>query len=273
MNRRAIAALVRRDLISVSRSKGVLIPLVMVPVLLMVVMPAVIGYVIPATTPPTSADMGEIEQLLAQMSPTLQAQFAAYTPEQQLIAYMLLYMFAPLFLVMPLMVSTVIAADSFAGEKERKTLEALIYTPTSDMELFVGKLLAGWLPATAVSLISFALYGVTANLSAWPTMQQIFFPNTMWLVLVFWVAPGAAALGMGAAVIVSSRTNTFQEAYQLSSLVVIPVVLLVIGQAVGVIYLSVALTVVLGVVIWIAAAALLWWGVRTFRRSEIIARW
>jgi hypothetical protein len=50
-------------------------------------------------------------------------------------------------------------------------------------------------------------------------------------------------------------------------------VLLVLVQALGVIYLSVALTVALGVVIWIAAVALLWWGVRTFRRSEIIARW
>ncbi len=273
MNRRAILAIVRRDLISISRSKGVMIPLVMVPLLLMVVLPAVLGYGIPATTSPTSADMVEVEQFLAQMPPTLQAQFDGYSPEQQLIVYMLLYMFAPLFLVMPLMVSTVIAADSFAGEKERKTLEALMYTPTSDMELFVGKLLSGWLPATAVSLVSFALYGVTTNLSAWPTMQQIFFPNAMWWVLVLWVAPGAAALGIGAAVIVSSRVNTFQEAYQLSSLVVLPIVVLVIGQAVGVIYLSVALTVVLGVVIWAAAAALLWWGVRTFRRSEIIARW
>jgi ABC-type Na+ efflux pump permease subunit len=39
------------------------------------------------------------------------------------------------------MVSSVLAADSFAGEKERKTLEALLYTPTTDRELFTAKLL------------------------------------------------------------------------------------------------------------------------------------
>jgi len=47
----------------------------------------------------------------------------------------------------------------------------------------------------------------------------------------------------------------------------------VIVQALGVIYLSAALTAMLGLFLWMVAAALLWWGVRIFRRSEIIARW
>ena len=32
------------------------------------------------------------------------------------------YLFAPMFLIMPLMLSSIIAAESFAGERERKTL-------------------------------------------------------------------------------------------------------------------------------------------------------
>lgn len=273
MNRRAVRAVVRRDLLSVTRSKGVMIPLILVPLILMIVLPTVVAFATPASAHIPGANLAGMEQLLEQTPPALKAQFAGYTLEQQLVAYMLLYMFAPLFLVMPLMVSTVIAADSFAGEKERKTLEALIYTPTTDLELFLGKLLSAWLPAMAISLLSFALYGVTANLAAWPIMQRIFFPNAMWLVLVFWVTPAAAAVGIGAAVLISSRVNTFQEAYQISGVVVVPIVALVIVQALGVLYLSVALTAFLGLVLWMAAAALLGWSVRTFRRSEIIARW
>ena len=273
MNRRAVRAVVRRDLLSVTRSKGVMIPLILVPLILMIVLPTVVAFATSASAHIPSANLADMEQLLEQMPLALKAQFAGYTLEQQLVAYMLLYMFAPLFLVMPLMVSTVIAADSFAGEKERKTLEALIYTPTTDLELFLGKLLSAWLPAMAISLLSFALYGVTANLAAWPIMQRIFFPNAMWLVLVFWVTPAAAAAGIGAAVLISSRVNTFQEAYQISGVVVVPIVALVIVQALGVLYLSVALTAFLGLVLWMAAAALLGWSVRAFRRSEIIARW
>ncbi|MCS6828898.1 MAG: ABC transporter permease subunit, partial [Caldilinea sp.] len=249
MNRRAIRAVVRRDLLSVTRSKGVMIPLILVPPILMIVLPTVVSLVMPASIKTPGFELGGMGQFLDPMPAGLKAQFANYTPEQQMIAYALLYLFAPLFLVMPLMVSTVIAADSFAGEKERKTLEALLYTPTTDLELFIGKLLSAWLPAVAVSLLSFVLYGVTANLVAWPIMQRIFFPNAMWLVLVFWVTPAAAAVGMGATMLVSSRVNSFQEAYQISGVAVVPIVLLVIVQALGVIYLSVTLTMFLGLVI------------------------
>ena len=46
-----------------------------------------------------------------------------------------------------LILSTIVGAESFVGEKERRTTEALIYTPTTDGELFVGKMLASAAPA------------------------------------------------------------------------------------------------------------------------------
>jgi ABC-2 type transport system permease protein len=118
------------------------------------------------------------------------AQFEGYSSDQLMIVFTLVYMLAPMFLIIPLMVASVVAADSFAGEKERKTLEALIYTPTTDLELFVGKVLSAMIPAMLVTLVGFMLYALTANIAAWPTMGQIFFPNTAWIILVLWVAPG-----------------------------------------------------------------------------------
>jgi ABC-type Na+ efflux pump permease subunit len=90
-----------------------------------------------------------------------------YDQYQGIVKYFLVYIMAPLFLIIPLMVSSVIAADSFAGEKERKTMEALLYTPTTDRELFVAKLLSGWLAALAVALVGFVLYVIMANAAAW----------------------------------------------------------------------------------------------------------
>jgi ABC-type Na+ efflux pump permease subunit len=146
------------------------------------------------------------------------------------------------------MVSSVIAADSFVGEKERKTLEALLHSAITNQELLVGKMLAAWLPAVAVSLGSFLLYGTIANVVGWPIMRRLFFPTSMWFVLVLWVAPAVSGLGLGITVLISSRVKTFQEAYQLRSIVVLPIVALVIGQAAGVLYLSTALTFALGAV-------------------------
>lgn len=273
MNWRAIKAIVRRDVLAVIRSKGVLLPLILVPLIMMILLPGVMGRFGPALSDLPGANMPDITRFLEQMPASMLAQWEGYTAEQMLLIFTLVYMFAPMFLIVPLMVASVIAADSFAGEKERKTLEALIYTPTSDLELFIGKVLSAWLPALLVSLVGFVLYGLTVNIAAWPTMQEIFFPNATWLVLVFWVAPGAAAMGLGATVLVSSRVNSFQEANQIAGVIVLPILALVIAQTSGVMYLSTALTAALGVVVWLAAGALLWIGVRTFRRSEIIARY
>jgi ABC-2 type transport system permease protein len=45
-------------------------------------------------------------------------------------------------------------------------MEALLYTPTTDRELFVAKPLSGWLAAIAVALVGFVLYVIMANAAA-----------------------------------------------------------------------------------------------------------
>ena len=271
MNWRSIKAIIRRDLLAVTRSKGVMIPLILVPLLLMVLLPAGLGYFSPALNEMPGSNT-DITQFLEMMPAELLIQYESYSLDQMMIVFMLVYLLAPMFLIIPLMVASVVASDSFAGEKERKTLEALIYTPTTDLEIFTGKTLSALIPAVAVSLIGFVLYGITANLAAWPTMGYIFFPNATWVVLVVWVAPATAAMGLGATVIVSSKANSFQEANQIAGVIVLPIVVLLIAQATGVMYFGLALTFVLGAVFWVVAGVLLFVGVKTFRRSEIIAR-
>lgn len=272
VNWRAVRAVARRDLLTVSRSKGVMIPLILVPLLLLVLIPGLLGAFAPMLADVPGAGFDEIQLFLENMPEGLRETLRGYDEVQTMIVFTLVYMFAPLYLVLPLMVSNVIAADSFAGEKERKTLEALLYTPTTDVELFLGKVLAAWLPALAVGVGGFVLYALSVNLGAWATMGGIFFPNLMWVVLVLWVTPAAAGLGLSTMVLISVRASTFQEAYQLGGVVVIPILAMVLGQVTGVIYFNVAAVLIVGLVLWLIDAALLWLGVHTFRRSEIIAR-
>ncbi|HSR31984.1 MAG TPA: ABC transporter permease subunit [Anaerolineae bacterium] len=271
MNWRAVRAIVRKDLKVVFQNKGVVIPLIVVPVVIMVVLPAMAA-LIPLFEDDLSSSFGELQPLLQGMPPSLQAELVGYNEAQTLVVLILVYFFAPLYLIMPLMVASVIAADSFAGEKERKTLEALLYTPTTDGELFLAKLLSAWLPALSVAWGCFALYALIANVAAWPTMGGIFFPNLMWIILALWVAPAAAGVGLGTTVLISVRAQGFQDAYQLGAIVVLPIVLLVIGQAMGVMYFSTWLVLLLGLVLWGVDAALLWFGGRTFKRQELAAR-
>lgn len=269
MNRRVLRALVARDLRVVVRSRAVLIPLIAVPLLLLVVLPGL------AALAPSwfgTEELGDLARMVEQMPPALTARFAGHTPEQQMLLLLLGYLFAPLYLMVPVMVASVIAADSFAGERERRTLEALLYTPTTDAELVLGKMLAPWLAAVAVAWGGFAAYAVVANAAGWPVMGRLFFPTPLWWLLALWVAPAVAALGLGATVLVSARVRTFQEAYQLGGVVVLPLVLLVVGQAAGILFLSPGVVLALGAGVWLLDALLLRFAVRSFRRGEILAR-
>lgn len=271
MSWRSIRTLMRKDLKVVLQNKGVVLPIILLPLILFVVVPFLV-LLLPLAFSSPGAGNQDLRELLSMVSPGLKQQLIGLTPDQAGAVFFLIYMMAPLFLIVPMMVSSVIAADSFVGEKERKTLEALLYTPTTDRELLTGKMLAAWLPALFVSALGYVVYSISANLAAWPIMGRALFPNAIWTVLVLWVAPAAAALGLTTVILVSARAKTFQDAYQTGSLVVVPIVILVIGQALGVIYFSVWLALLLGLVLWAISLVLLIYGNRTFRRSELIAR-
>lgn len=276
MNWRAIQAIIRRDLKVVVQSKAVLIPLIIVPLTLLILLPGLGGLFL-ANVDPDSAELtdfrDEMEMFFDNLPGEVNAELDALDNEVQRITHvMFLYFFAPMYLILPLMVANVIAADSFVGEKERKTLEALLYTPTTESELYIAKLLSPWIAGTVIAWVGFLAYAVVVNVTTWSVMGGVFFPNVTWLVLALWVAPAAAGLGLGAMVLVSSRVNTFQEAYQLGGVVVIPVVLLLLGQAGGVVYFNLPVVLGLGLFLWLVDLAILWVGIRSFNRGALLAR-
>lgn len=275
MNWRAIRAIAYKDLLVVSRSRNTMLTFILLPVLFLVVIPG--GAILLASNPDLVSDFSsqssDMEMFFANMPASITTELGAFeTENQRAIAVVALYFFAPLFLILPLMLSSMIAADSLAGEKDRKTLEALIYTPTTDAEIYTAKLLSAWIPALLITVVGFVIYGIVVNATAWPVIGRIFFPNLTWIALVLWLAPAAAGLGLSASVLVSSRVSTAQEAYQIGGLTVLPVVALVIGQLAGVVYLSVIFILIVGLFLWGIDLVLLWFGARIFRRGELMSR-
>jgi len=181
------------------------------------------------------------------------------------------YLLAPFFLMIPLMAASVISADSFAGEKERGTLETLLFAPVDMRSLFTGKVLASFVPAVIVSLVTFLLCAVSVNLAAWPLFHRIFFPQLNWLPLMLLVIPGVALLAILINVFISARVATFQAAYQMGGTVVLPVLLLVVGQATGVLVLSGLVVTLAGLVVAAIDLVLLWQVLRHLDRNQLFA--
>jgi ABC-type transport system involved in multi-copper enzyme maturation permease subunit len=263
-----VLALVRRDLTVVRRSRPLMIPIIIVPMIFSIVLPLLL------TSMPRIAGGAKnmnTNQLLDQLPPLFKAALAGLSPEAAMVVLMTTYLLAPLFLILPFMVANVIAADSFAGERERKTLESLLYTPLSDSQLFLAKTIVALVPAVIVTVASFVVYAIVVNATAWPLMHRIFFPNRMWFVLIGFVAPGVALDGLAAVVIVSMRVKGVQEAMQLSGLLVLPFIALVISQVKGAVFLGPGVVAILGVVVWAIGLALLRYGVKSFKREKLIA--
>lgn len=261
----AIRAVIRKDLTAVKRSKAVVIPMLTVPVLLLVVLPLLIGLAARGQDADISNFLGAVPSGLAEPIRTL-------PQEEQLIVLVNGYLLAPLFLIVPLMVSAVLAADAFAGEKERRTMETLLHLPITNRDLFLAKLLSAFIPAVLVSWIGFVLFCIVANTVAWPVMGRIFVPTRLWLVMIFWVAPAVATLGLGVMVRVSVRARSTQEANQLGGAVVLPLIFLAVGQSTGLLLLDLPVAMAIGAVIWALALVLTARGARRFTRDELATK-
>ncbi|MFN8371702.1 MAG: ABC transporter permease subunit [Anaerolineae bacterium] len=275
MNWNAILTIAQKDLREVLQNKMAWQPALIVPLIFVVVLPLlmIVGpQVIRIPEDELSQEMGDLDTMLANMPPEMHAQVDGLEGLQIWVVLLAGFMFAPMFLIIPIMLASVVGAESFVGERERKTLEALLYTPVTDRELFLGKVLASVIPAIAITLLSFIAYAIVVNLSALPIMGRIWFPLPTWYPLILWVAPAVATMGMAASVLVSSRVTTFMEAYQTSGMLILPVIVLMIGQIAGVVYLSVGFAVGLGIVLWLIDAGLIYFGIKQFRRAELIAK-
>ena len=79
------------------------------------------------------------------------------TTVDRLLYVLLNYTFLPFFLIVPVLVSTFIAANAVVGEKERGTLETLLYTPVTNRELVTAKLAGAFVPAALVTFGSFTV--------------------------------------------------------------------------------------------------------------------
>ena len=266
MNVRAIRAIVLRDLRLVLRANAVLVPLIVVPAMIFVLLPIIGIFAIRAG----GDALDELRPLLENLPIDFTATLGPGPLERQVLVYLLEFQFASFFLIVPLMVCAVIAADSFAGEKERKTLESLLYSPTSDRELYVAKLLGPWLASIIVSLLSWALYAAVVNLLAAGDVGRPVALTTLWLLILFWLGPAVGALAISILVVVSARVRGFQEAYQLGGAVVLPVVLLVVAQLAGLVVLDARLAILLGAIVWATAAAILFVASRGFRRERLL---
>lgn len=262
----------RKDWREVRRNWQVILPIVVIPFMFSVLLPLII-ILIPSLAAMPGSSLGGLETMIENLPKHVQDELLGMTDQQVLVYIMSLYFFAPFFLIIPLMASSVIASDSFAGEKERRTIEALLATPISDSELFLGKILVSFIPSMMVTVVSFLIYSSLVDLLSFAIFNgRLLLPNLVWIMLIFGLAPTVALASIGLTVMISAKVKGFREAQQISAILLIPILILVFGQVSGAIIFG---PIVVGALIGAFAIVDLltfYISVKMFKREEILSK-
>ncbi len=125
----------------------------------------------------------------------------------------------------PISVSLVIALESFVGEKERRSIEPLLSSPLSDVQLYLGKLMAVIFPPLIASFLGIAVYLVGVY------RQVGWVPDLTLLIQVIALAAVQSLVMVSGAVVISSQTTSVRAANLLASFIIIPMAMLLVGES------------------------------------------
>lgn len=240
INRHVVWTIAMKDIKGITSNKQVLFGLIILPLIFAVIFPAAFILLIHFVSL-TSSDIEIMTNTILSglpnggMKDTINA---LPSFNHQIIYVVVNYLLGSMFLLIPVINSMMIALNSFVGEKERGTLESLLFAPITVKELFIGKVLSAFVPTMVLTIGSFVLFGVITTGITYPIFNGLIFPNTNWILLVFWLSPIITLFTILIEVLVSARSKSFQEAQQIGGLVVLPIVGLFVGQATGMLIIS-----------------------------------
>lgn len=134
----------------------------------------------------------------------------------------------------PLILVGVTIPESFAGERERHTLDTLLASRLSDAAILLGKMAVSLMAAWGVTLIVLLLSLLTVNIAHWEGTPLFYSPTILLadLSLSLLIATLVASTG----VLISMRAQTVQQAAQtLMAIFLVPPLVL---QAVLVVFMD-----------------------------------
>lgn len=166
----------------------------------------------------------------------------------------------------PITVSLVVALEAFVGEKERGTIEPMLSSPLENWQIYFGKLLVGVATPLIASFLSIGLYMLMV------VRQDLTMPTTKVMVELLLLTAAHAFLMVSAAIVISVQSTSVKAANLLASFIVVPVAILMQGEAVmlfwgndNVLWLA-----ILGVVI--ISLLLIRVGIAHFHREYLLGR-
>ena len=219
---------------------------------------------------------GEIQSAGGGME-EIPGQFKAFCPVElnggECFQVFMVSQFVFMFMIIPLTIPATIAAYSIVGEKTTRSLEPLLATPITTIELLLGKSLAAVIPAVLATFAAFGIFAVGTWMLVPNRIMLLAILDARWLLAVFVVGPLLAWLSVIFSVMVSSRVNDPRVAEQLSVVIIVPLLAMFFGQMAGLLIIDRQLVIVIALALVLVDALLTYFAVQLFQRETILTRW
>ncbi|MEQ8719246.1 MAG: ABC transporter permease subunit [Acidimicrobiales bacterium] len=269
MNIHHVKTIARTDLLQLAKAKDFIIPMAILGTLFFVAIPATLLFTITSI-----GEVGPIQQVseaLDALPDRAVENLRGDTPSGRTAYALSVYLFAPLAIIVPLMISSSVGAASIVGEREKGTGEFLAHSPAGTTDIYLGKLIASFIPGYVTTLVGFGIYSLIVNLIVGPEVGGWFFPTLDWLVLMLWVVPPFLVIALSVVVRISARLRSTAAAHQAAGLVSLPTILVAYSQSTGAMFGETGATVLIGALAWLVGGVSIWRAVRSVRRSRLLS--
>jgi len=250
------ALILRKELLELRRSPVLLLSMISLPLTVVIVLVGLLFWLVRAA--PEQA-LAFVTDIYGVHQGGLQASVASVLARNWL----------PMFLVLPIFLPILLAAQSIGGERERRTLEPLLATQASTLSIVLGKSIAALVPALVITWMAAALFCAGIDL----VIGSFLLPDAAWLFGTLVLSPLLALFGNAMAVVVSSRVLDPRAAQNLAATTVLPLLGLLVVQLAGRIALGPRFYGVLAVGVLLADILLVFAAVRLFDRERLLTDW
>ena len=176
-----------------------------------------------------------------------------------------------LFMLIPLLSAIITASYTFAGERAHGTMETLLFAPFSVRRFLQVKAASSVLASGLVTAVSFILFFVVTAIGDM-VLKAPFFFDLSWFVLVLLLSPAITVLGVTFAAMLTAKARSTAESIQISGYIVLPILLIFIGQIMGLYRLnSIALLILTAIIVGIDLC-LFNFGFRRFTAEKLLTR-
>lgn len=267
MSLERVRAIVWKDWTELVRERGLIATTVSVPLLIVAIFLFISAFVPALEELARDPDLAPLVERSLATEPDLAAMGVAAAAQVLLARQAVL-----LLLVIPVFATMSVASHAVVGEKRARTLEPVLATPVTTLELLIAKVLAAGIPGIVIAWTCFALVAVALPLlTSLDVARAVATPTT--LVVAILGTPAVGLLGLSLAVAASTRAQDARSAQQIGIVVILPLVGLLVSQVRGLFELTPTLATLGAAVGFVLAGLVLRAGVTLFERETILTRW